>query len=871
MSCNDEHCGCGHHGHHAEHHGHDHGECGCEHGHGHVHERNHEHGACCCGHEHGHERNHEHGQGECGCGHVHEHDHGECGCERNEHHTEHHEHGHGECGCGQAHEHDHGHDHDHDHEECGCGCDCHCGESHARESVGLEHPTFSYRVIGVDCPNCAQNVQNAVMALPSVEDARLVYATATLDVLASPHVQVTECKREVLATVRSCGEDLALSEQELAELEAQRSWFTQNREKLLMGLSAFALVAGLVTDHAMHSEPKAVPFYVLAAIAGLVYIAPMAWAALRRRTADMNVLMSIAVLGALAIGFAGDQSVFGDAAIVIFLDQVGEWLEGWSMRKTSGSVRELMDLAPSVAHVVSPEGTTVDVQTTGVEEGYTIRVLPGERVPLDGIIVRGSSSFNEAPITGESIPKDKSEGAEVFAGSLNSNAVVDIQVTADEDCTTLARIVSQVQGAQAQKAPYESFVNRFAAAYTPVVVVGALVLGVCVPLVLSIAQGGFDAGLWHDWVYRACSLLVVACPCALVISTPVSFVSALTRAAKNGVLVKGGAFFDIATHVTHVAMDKTGTLTTGSPTVTQVVCLGDSTAEEVLRVAASLEAASTHPLARAVVQEAADRGLELMEASSVSETAAQGVRGVLSQNPCAVGKASFVLDTNPSADTFAAVRQAEERVASQGATPLVVGCKGEAIGVVGVADTLRPAVPYVVAALESGRAGGHTRVVSMLTGDNQKTAEAIAKQAGIASVRSELLPEDKLTIIGDAQQVGGVVAMVGDGINDAPALAKADLGITVGAAASDTALEVADVALLSNDMKQLPSFFFLAERTMNVVRENIAFAIGVKVLVFVLVALGVAGMGAAVFADTGVALIVVLNGMRLMRASKLRW
>lgn len=806
MSCHDEHCGCGHHDRHAEHHGHGHEECSCGH----------------------HEE----------CGHDHDHDHGHCGC-------------------------------GHDHGTCDCGN--HSGCSHAQESVGLEHPTFSYRVIGVDCPNCAQNVQNAVLALPGVEDARLVYATATLDVLVSPHVQVEECKREVLATVRSCGEDLALSDEEMAELEAQRSWFAQNREKLLMGLSAFALIAGLVTDHVMHSEPRAVPFYVLAAVAGLVYIAPMAWAALRRRTADMNVLMSIAVLGALAIGFAGDQSVFGDAAIVIFLDQVGEWLEGWSMRKTSGSVRELMDLAPSVAHVVSPEGTTVDVQTTGVEEGYTIRVLPGERVPLDGIIVRGSSSFNEAPITGESIPKDKAEGAEVYAGSLNANAVVDVRVTADEDCTALARIVSQVQGAQAQKAPYESFVNRFASAYTPIVVVGALVLGVCVPLVLSFARGGFDQNLWHDWVYRACSLLVVACPCALVISTPVSFVSALTRAAKNGVLVKGGAFFDIATHVTHVAMDKTGTLTTGQPKVTQVLCLGNSTQNEVLSVAASVEAASTHPLARAVVREATERGLELFEVASVSETAAQGVRGMVAHEVWAVGKASFVLDGASANDKSAAVWESMERVASEGATPLVVGRKGVAIGVVCVADTLRKAVPNAVAKLEAGRTGGRARTVSMLTGDNQQTAQAIARQAGIASAYSELLPEDKLKIIGETQEAGGVVAMVGDGINDAPALAKADLGITIGAAASDTALEVADVALLSNDMEQLPAFFFLAERTMNVVRENIAFAIGIKILVFVLVALGAAGMGAAVFADTGVALIVVLNGMRLMRASRLRW
>jgi Cd2+/Zn2+-exporting ATPase len=540
------------------------------------------------------------------------------------------------------------------------------------------------------------------------------------------------------------------------------------------------------------------------------------------------------------------------------------------MRKTSGSVRELMELAPAVAHVVSPDGSTVDVQTKGVEEGYTIRVLAGERIPLDGIIVRGSSSFNEAPVTGESMPQDKGVGSEVFAGSLNTNAVVDVRVTADEDCTTLARIVSQVQGAQAQKAPYESFVNRFAAAYTPVVILGALVLGICVPLTISLMRGSWDGALWHDWVYRACSLLVVACPCALVISTPVSFVSALTRAAKSGVLVKGGAFFDIATHVTHVTFDKTGTLTTGNPAVTQVVTLGPTGEDEVLALGAALEAASTHPLARAVVAAAQERGLSQLDVTSVEETAAHGIRGMVGTRSCAVGKAAFACGSGAadSGVVDSCVEEVVEMLGAAGATALVVSCDGEALGVIGVADTLRSSASATVAALGSGRVA---RTVEMLTGDNNHVADAVAKELGVSDVRSGLMPEDKLTRIGELQEQGAVVAMVGDGINDAPALAKADLGITMGAAASDTALEVADVALLSDSLELLPAFFNLAERTMNIVRENIAFAIGVKVLVFVLVALGFAGMGAAVFADTGVALIVVLNGMRLMRASKWRW
>ena len=674
-----------------------------------------------------------------------------------------------------------------------------------------------------------------------------------------------DCKRQVLQTVRSCGEDLELSNEEKERLEAERSWFEENREKILMGLSAMMLVAGLVSDHLLGSEQRAIPFYVAAALSGLVYVAPMAIAALKRRTADMNVLMSIAVIGALIIGFTGDTSVFGDAAIVIFLDQVGEWLEGWSMRKTSGSVKELMELAPSITHVVSPDGSTVDVQTKGVEEGRTIRVLPGERVPLDGIVVQGASAFNEAPVTGESVPQDKTVGSEVYAGSLNTTAVVDLKVTADEDCTTLARIVSQVQGAQAEKAPYESFVNRFAAAYTPIVVAGAIILGLCVPLVLSVMRGGFDAQLWHDWLYRACSLLVVACPCALVISTPVSFVSAISCAAKNGVLVKGGAYFDIATKVTDIAFDKTGTLTTGRPSVVDIVTFGGSSASEVLAMATALESSSTHPLARAVMESAEQQNLHVPIATNVEEVAANGMHGIVNGAECVVGKLDFARRYVPVDDE---VSNAVERLGSRGATALVVVADGSVMGVVGVADTLRESAPAAMRQLATGKDG---RSLEMLTGDNRHAASAVAAQAGIERVSAELLPEEKLARIDELQSSGRVVAMVGDGMNDAPALAKADLGVTMGAAASDTALEVADVALLSDGLEQLPAFFHLATRAMNVVRENICFAIGVKVLVFILVALGIAGMGAAVFADTGVALLVVLNGMRLMHVSKLRW
>ena len=811
-------------------------------------------------HDHDHEQERE--QHDCCC--DHDHDDG-CGCD--------HDHGHGDgCGCDHDHDDAHGlghlHDRIHDrfcNHDRGEECDCctYDPETHEEHQLAVE-PTFTYHVLDVDCPHCALQCQNAVRLCKTVDDARLIYATSTLEIVKKRGVPDDDCLREVLACVRSCGLDLELTEEESYRLAGERSWYQQNRQKLLMCISGVALLIGLVLDHLAHNEPAAIVFYVVAAVAGLVFVTPMAIASLKRKTADMNVLMGIAVLGALIMGFAGDTSVFGDAAIVIFLDQIGEWLEGWSMRKAAGSIQGLMDLAPDLTHVLADDGSMCDVPTGDVEEGQLIRVLPGERVPLDGIIVSGSSSFNEAAITGESVPADKGEGAEVFAGSLNEQGVVDLEVTADDDCTTLARIVSMVQGAQAEKAPYESFIDRFAAVYTPLVVAAALVVGIAVPLVLSLISG-FSGQLWHDWVYRALSLLVVACPCALVISTPVSFVSALSRAARIGVLVKGGAFFDVASKITAVTFDKTGTLTTGHPAVSELVCFA-ATEEELIAAAAALEGLSTHPLARAVVACAEERGIAPTEATDVEEIAANGMCATIEGETCRIGKVAF-------ADSVVGglsdeVRAAADRVAGTGATPLVVTRGTQVAGIIGVADTLRPATTSVMKDLLEVAS---VQRLEMLTGDNRQAAEAVAAEAGLTAVSAELLPEDKVARIKELQAAGERVAMVGDGINDAPALAAAQLGITMGAAASDTALEVADVALLSDDIAQLPAFFALAVRTMHIVQENITIAVLVKAVVFVLVLVGVAGMGAAVFADTGVALLVILNGLRLMLPSRSRW
>ncbi len=760
------------------------------------------------------------------------------------------------CGCeGHGHHHDQGccddRSHHHDH-----------GASAPSHELGGV-PDLTFRVADLDCPNCARAVEEAVRELPEVADARLTYATASLAVVSAPDVPSAAVERAVLDAVRSCGEDLELTEEQVERLQARRGWFAEHRAAVLLGASGALIACGIVAEAA--ASAAALWLYTAAALAGLAFILPLAAASVGRRKADMNVLMSIAVIGALVMGFVEafgghvEVDTFRDAAIVIFLDQVGEWLEGWSMRRSRGSVEGLMELAPEIAHVVGSDGQTSDVALANVEEGQKVRVLPGERVPLDGTVVAGDSSFDEAPVTGESVPQDKGVGATVYGGSLNTVAPVTVRVTSRADSGTLARIVSMVQGAQAQKAPYEAFVDRFAAVYTPAVVAVACAVGIGVPLCLTLvsALGAAVAPDWGAWIWRALTLLVIACPCALVISTPVSFVSAISRAARMGVLVKGGAYFDIGSKVDAVAFDKTGTLTAGAPEVVCVTPVGSASREHVLALACALERESTHPLAAAVCVAAEESGAATLAASQVRETAGNGMTGAVNGASVLVGKPAFA---EKAASLGTQASQAVDDAAAQGATALVVVEDGSVVGVIAVADSVRETTPEAVARLHAMG----IRDTVMLTGDNARVAAAVGRRVGVSDVAAELLPHDKVARVEELRSRGRTVAMVGDGINDAPALAAADLGVTMGAAASDTALEVADVALLSGDLERLPSFFSLSRRCMAVVRENIAFAIAVKVAVLVLAVLGVAGMGAAIFADTGVALIVVLNGMRLM-------
>ena len=631
------------------------------------------------------------------------------------------------------------------------------------------------------------------------------------------------------------------------------SWWTRYRAEVSVAVSGVLIIAGWLLGLTAASTASTAA-YGLAILTGGRVTWRRAATSIMARTLDMNVLMTVAVCGAAAIG------EWGEGATVIFLFALGGMLESRSLARTRRSIRDLMDLAPERARV-RRGGREVEVPPAEVRVGETVIVRPGERVPLDGDITEGSSAFDESPITGESVPRDRAVGDPVYAGTLNTSGLVAVRTTAPAEATTLARIVHLVEAAQASRAPVQRFVDRFSRIYTPLVIAGAVLLAVGAPLLAEMGAPWPGVEAWRDWMYRALVLLVISCPCALVVSTPVAIVSAITRATRDGVLVKGGAFLEFAGRIGAVVFDKTGTLTEGRPALIEVVPLAEGSAEEVLGRAAALEAHSNHPLARAVASHGAPHAAGRM-AADVVERSGSGVSGAVDGVPLAVGSSAF---TSGHAELSPAAHEVVQRMEEAGLTVLVLvrtGEEAEVLGLLGLADAVRPAASTVTAALA---AAGIEHVV-MLTGDNERVAARVASQSGITEYRARLLPEGKTAEVGALRERYGTVAMVGDGINDAPALAAADIGIAMGVAGSDTAVEVADVALMRDDIGALPAFFDLGRRTMAIIRQNVAMSLGVKALVLVLAVTGHATLWMAVFADTGIALVVIANGLRLLRA-----
>ena len=610
----------------------------------------------------------------------------------------------------------------------------------------------------------------------------------------------------------------------------------------LVFASGLLLLGGLVLQLTNAAIP-AWPLLVLSVVLGGIPTARRAAASLRARHLDIHVLMIIAVIGALIL------QEWVEAASVVFLFALAQLLEAAAMERARGAIRALMELAPAEA-LVRRDGAARRIPIDDVAVDDVVLVGPGEKIPVDGRVVAGSSHVNQAPVTGESLPAEKNAGDEVFAGTINGRGALDIAVTRLRRDSTLARIIHLVERAQAQRAPSQAFVDRFARIYTPIVLILAAVVAVLPPLVL--------AGAWDVWFYRALVLLVISCPCALVISTPVSIVSGLAAAARKGVLIKGGAHLEKLASVTCVAFDKTGTLTKGALRVESVVPLNGASADHVLRLAAAVESRSEHPIGRAVLDHTEAQGLHGARASDFLALPGRGAEAVVDGTKVLVGSYRAFSERGLAGPE---VRQAVDAISAAGGTSVLVASGGVAIGAIGVSDEMRNGAPE---ALDVLRSHG-IRHIAMLTGDQAAAASAFARAAGVDEVRAELLPEDKVANVLSLRAAHGPVAMIGDGVNDAPALAASDVGIAMGAAGTDVALETADVALMADELGKIPYAIRLSRATTRNIRANIAFSIVLKGAFLVLAVAGVATLWMAVAADMGASLLVIANALRLLR------
>ncbi|MBX9630155.1 MAG: heavy metal translocating P-type ATPase [Burkholderiales bacterium] len=741
-------------------------------------------------------------------------------------------------------------------EDMTCGC-----AAEVQEALSPPIPTrlpgqIVFRIHGMDCADEIAALKREVG--PLVGEDKLAFdllnGRMSIDVVPNAALEARVEKAVARAGLRAepwsegNTSEAALAEERRKQVQ---SWLTTASGVLTaLGFAVHAWLGGGVIaafeagEHALGSTPlPSMVLYAVAVLCAARYVAPKAWLAAKRLRPDMNLLMMVAVAGAIGIG------AWFEAATVSFFFALALALEAWSLGRARRAVAALMELAPPTARVKLEDGSEREVSAAEVRVGARIIVRPGDKVPLDGRVAAGESEVNQAPITGESVPVFKVEGDDVFAGTINGEGAIEVVTTKAANDTTLAQIIRMVGSAQSRRAPSEQWVEKFARVYTPAVMVLAVAIFLAPPLLLG--------GAWDVWFYRALVLLVIACPCALVISTPVTIVAALAGAAKQGVLVKGGAHLETPAHLKAIAMDKTGTLTEGRPQVVEIVPLVGRSERELLGLAAALEARSAHPIARAILAKAAELNIAAEPAEAVQAITGRGVTGRVAGREMWLGSRRYIEERGIDS---AEVLQRADALSSAGRTIVAVGVGQDVWGLVAVADAVRPEAKDIVTALH--RAG--IEHVVMLTGDNRATAEAIAKQTGIDEVRAELLPGDKVAAVEDLVRRYGSVAMVGDGVNDAPAMGRANLGIAMGAMGSDAAIETADVALMSDDLSKLSWLVRHSRATLAVIRQNVAFSIFVKLVFTALTVVGLASLWGAIAADVGASLLVVLNGLRLL-------
>jgi Cd2+/Zn2+-exporting ATPase len=700
------------------------------------------------------------------------------------------------------------------------------------------------RVAGMDCAVEVEALEQMFRRIEGVHELRVNLMGGKITLLHDENVTPEQLIGAIAATgMKASKEDDAGKAGDVDVEEAKQT------RQISVAVSGAFTGLGLLLQWMKSAPVVADICFGIAIVAGGWFIVPKAWRALQRRSLDMNVLMTVAVAGALAI------HEWSEGAAVTFLFALSELLEAFSLARARKAVQALMQLTPETA-LLKDGADFREVPVAEVAVGSTIAVKSGSRIPLDGEVTSGESAVNQAPITGESMPVEKKPGDGVFAGTINGEGSLEIRTTKGHADTTIAKIIHLVEEAQSQKAPSQRFVDVFARYYTPSVMVAAVLVILVPPLLLHAA--------WLTWFYRGLVLLVIACPCALVISTPVSVVSGLTAMARRGVLIKGGAVLEAVGKLRALAVDKTGTVTEGRPRVLRVVSFAGRAENEVLQIAAAIDAHSEHPLARAVVAHAEQNGLTIRRADTYTARTGRGAEATVDGHEYFVGNHRFTHELGVCSED---IERVLSEIEAQGQSVVVIGhkphgsCAGEVIGTLAVGDAIRPNAAEAIRALH---AAGVEKVV-MLSGDNQRTADAIARQAGNDEAHGDLLPDDKIARIKELATRFHFVGMIGDGVNDAPAMAAASVGIAMGKAGTDTANETADMALMQDDLGKVADAIHLGRRTVGIIQFNIAFALGIKALFLALALAGHASLWLAILADTGATLIVIANALRLLR------
>lgn len=703
--------------------------------------------------------------------------------------------------------------------------------------MSKETSSKTYRVEGLSCTNCAAKFEKNVKSIEGVTDAKVNFGAGKIKVEGTSSIQ----------EIKSAGafENLIIQDEDNQESEGeQKDSFLKRNWTLVISVILIA-IAFYFRATVGENDIITKSLFISAIVIGGFSLFTEGIKDLLKLNFSMEVLMTVAIIGASIIG------EWAEGSIVVILFAVSEALERFSMDRARQSIRSLMDIAPKEA-LIRRNNEEKMINVSDIQIGDIMIIKPGQKIAMDGVVIKGHSAVNQAAITGESVPIEKQIKDEIFAGTLNEEGILEVEVTKHVNDTTIAKIIHLVEEAQGERAPAQAFIDNFAKYYTPSIMAISALIIIIPPL--------FFGGDWNKWLYQGLSLLVVGCPCSLVISTPVSIVSAIGNSAKNGVLVKGGIYLEAIGGLKAIAFDKTGTLTKGTPSVTDFVVSDTNQENQYLSIISALEILSQHPLASAILKEADRResNYQMIDIMNFKSVTGKGIKGDYQGTTYFVG--------SPKLFDSELIRQASvmknyEKLQEQGKTVMIFGTAQNILAIIAVADELRKSSSEVIAKLHQ-LGIEHT---IMLTGDNIRTAKSIGEQVGVTDIKGDLMPQDKLDYIKELKEKYGKVAMVGDGVNDAPALASATVGIAMGGAGTDTALETADVALMGDDLQKLPFIVNLSRKTLKIIKQNITFSLSIKFLALLLIIPGWLSLWIAIVADMGATLLVTLNGLRLMK------